>query len=1069
MEGKTVKTVWQIGTSDNSFAEFGLAKNEARRFKEVFGDCVEFTVGETTLTRFPFIHPSSADVAWSGKPEVPFVIRFQLLQEPEGIYALHIALADTHERLASTMELSVNGQTVWKCKMPLGNGKAFFGDPNGKPCAFTVPIQASLLRKGNNDLTIVLRDGSWVAYDALEFVCWQPSPLLSLPSPPKLWDAVVPNAEAFTAERALLLPQKGGFRAVGEKGASVTLQMPLKGKGFRTEFAFTLLQGALTFGFVLPEGARGDAWCIVFERDSKTLRVGWKPIPLGTPVRPIHSPFFVPHPWLQIAVEHQCERVFVTVRNGEKVVARMEASHAPVPDGQLRWTAQREGTEWAVANLAISTKTPKPSARPPTITAFKPVSRPSLAPFIKFNRRTGEIVLGNAALELHIATKDGINPYLLLDRRTGRKYADSNYCYGASDAPLPKLTAQPKITRHKDGSIEVTLMGQQDKLQIEHKFRSLADALEEQLTIGVNGYMSLRNLAFGFTKTLFDRKSWFTDLQGCRFAAIPYRREPETGAFCDFDVSELVWRKGWFHVVNYPSVSGMQRFWNSAFGSEGWAWVDADGDHTLVIAKHNEKAMEWSLLEPMWSDGQIILRFGGAGIWKLGDPEPAANLKLGESFTFGITRYIPCRGGWKGAFYAFRNWMESLGHKLSKGYNPPVHWNELYDNPLWWGPDTPERRQKFYRLSDMEEEAKKAAELGCEVLYLDPGWDTSFASSVWADDRLGKQREFVKMLKERYGLKLALHTPLAGWCDVNAYPMEARRKSKDGQVLPSLCSAASTYLKTKAERLLKLCQDGAVFLMFDGSAFTGECYDETHGHSLPLTRHEHCLAYLKLVQTVKRKFPKVLIELHDPIVAGVTVRYAPTYFLHSLPNSFDELWGYEFMWDPMSDLLSGRALSLYYVRLAYDIPIYLHIDLRKDNEHALMFWWYASTCQHIGVGGKHPDPKVWDAHKQAMRSYRRLKRFYTQGKFYGIDETVHAHVLRDLKPQNQEPIAVLNVFNLSTTEVEREICFKLSDIGLPDNLRVQCISAPYRQEGEAVTLWVRLPALGHQLVEVRIR
>jgi len=65
---------------------------------------------------------------------------------------------------------------------------------------------------------------------------------------------------------------------------------------------------------------------------------------------------------------------------------------------------------------------------------------------------------------------------------------------------------------------------------------------------------------------------------------------------------------------------------------------------------------------------------------------------------------------------------------------------------------------------------------------------------------------------------------LAGRCDVNAYPMEARRKSKNGQVLPSLCSAAPAYLKTKAERLLKLCEDGAVFLIFDGSAFTGECY-----------------------------------------------------------------------------------------------------------------------------------------------------------------------------------------------------------------------------------------------------
>ncbi len=132
-----------------------------------------------------------------------------------------------------------------------------------------------------------------------------------------------------------------------------------------------------------------------------------------------------------------------------------------------------------------------------------------------------------------------------------------------------------------------------------------------------------------------------------------------------------------------------------------------------------------------------------------------------------------------------------------------------------------------------------------------------------------------------------------------------------------------------------------------------------------------------------------------------------------------------------------------------------------------MFWWYASTCQHLGVGGKHPDPKVWDAHKKAMRIYRRLKRFYTQGEFYGLDETVHAHVLRNTKLKTRNPIAVLNIFNLTATKVEREIRFKLSKIRLPNNLRVHCVGVPYRQDGDTITLWVRLPPLSHQLVEVQ--
>ncbi len=55
MNGGVVKIVWQIGFANNSFTEFGLAPNDARRFKKVFGERMEFVFGETPLSRFPFI------------------------------------------------------------------------------------------------------------------------------------------------------------------------------------------------------------------------------------------------------------------------------------------------------------------------------------------------------------------------------------------------------------------------------------------------------------------------------------------------------------------------------------------------------------------------------------------------------------------------------------------------------------------------------------------------------------------------------------------------------------------------------------------------------------------------------------------------------------------------------------------------------------------------------------------------------------------------------------------------------------------------------------------------------
>lgn len=249
--------------------------------------------------------------------------------------------------------------------------------------------------------------------------------------------------------------------------------------------------------------------------------------------------------------------------------------------------------------------------------------------------------------------------------------------------------------------------------------------------------------------------------------------------------------------------------------------------------------------------------------------------------------------------------------------------------------------------------------------------------------------------------------------------------------------------------------------MFDGTWFTGRCYDENHGHSIPYTREEHCRSILKLIQNVHKKFPNVLIELHDPVVSGVPIRYVPIYYLHGEPHSFDEIWAFEYMWDPLDDLLSGRAKSLYYYNLAHSLPLYIHIDLREDNEYALVFWWYASTCRHLGVGGKHPNGKVWEAHKQAMRDYKRLKQFYTQGVFYGLDETIHVHTLSDRNA------SVVNIFNLTENMVSREVEFELSEIGFPEDVRVSVSDIKYLQEGSTLSFEVYLPPLGVKVVEIR--
>jgi hypothetical protein len=78
-----------------------------------------------------------------------------------------------------------------------------------------------------------------------------------------------------------------------------------------------------------------------------------------------------------------------------------------------------------------------------------------------------------------------------------------------------------------------------------------------------------------------------------------------------------------------------------------------------------------------------------------------------------------------------------------------------------------------------------------------------------------------------------------------------------------------------------------------------------------LTREEHIRAYAKLAKQVHLRHPEVLIEMHDPIVGPVSERYVPMYYTHDR-ESFDTIWGFEYMWGSMGTIMGGNARSLYY-------------------------------------------------------------------------------------------------------------------------------------------------------------
>ncbi len=653
-----------------------------------------------------------------------------------------------------------------------------------------------------------------------------------------------------------------------------------------------------------------------------------------------------------------------------------------------------------------------------------------------------ELVLENLSLELRICAGERSVTVHFRDKESGRVLAHGPYMYRLEEELEEGrlLVESPVIEKATmegghGGKMVARLSGKVGKLNMVHQFTLYPEkaSIDEAFVLSNQGNSTIHigSLRFGFTRLLTDDVGGvLTELGEDRFVPVPFMRPilGRNGEYDTYSVSDLLFKRGYYRDIQ-TSFREEAVLPAESFGAEGWVWTF--GERSLLITSYCQDHMEYSLMGTGRCNEGVRLCFGGCGIWHQ-DPECLASIGPAEKVICGNNRYQLINGGFKEGYYAFRDFMDEHKHAVPEGFDPPVHWNELFDNRLWHVQpytegyyDKPENRKTYCRREDLEKEAVKAQEIGCQSLYLDPGWDTNFGSSIWDDKRLGSLERFVQLMHSKYSLAVALHCPVAGWCNPSSYSKRACRMDVEGNHLTGqLCSGASEYLNEKADRLLKLCEAGVRFIMFDGTVYTGPCFDRDHGHPVPYTREAHCRSYLELTRRVHEKFPRVIIEMHDMLVGGYYNRYCPIYYLHGLPLSFDENWAFEYMWLPLEDLLCGRSISLYYYNLAYSLPLYIHIDLRTDNRHGLAFWWYASTCRHLGIGGKHFDPNVWEVHKAAMQQYLGLKEFYTQGAFYGFGEDFHVHALPN------RGAAVVNLFNLSEHEVMWKGSFSLEEIGL---------------------------------------
>ncbi len=670
--------------------------------------------------------------------------------------------------------------------------------------------------------------------------------------------------------------------------------------------------------------------------------------------------------------------------------------------------------------------------------------------------------LTESASELHFDTPewglrvrvgDRLDPYRLEHKPSGRLIADQSYCYqlvigaighsGYTGPALECIAVRPSgwavegATLILHGRLDFGPTGPTD-VELEHRIELPEDGSvrEDVALLHPHGRdrHSLSGLRFGFRKILFDRgaHSWVDGADAAELIPLPLRRRE--GQFVDHK------------MAGYSAADLMPEEWTKGGlpdrAAEAWLWHRPGAG--FLVAKYNQEHIEFSVadgefvvsdevvpgdmrLTHLNSKHNLCLRFGGVGIAR-GCPESAAVLEPGQRLGFGTTIIRSYVGDVADGYAAYKKVLQARGHGIPQDYRPRIHWNELYRLGWRCGDNSP-----LQQLPELWDEAARAQAIGAQAFYFDPGWDLFEGSSVWDTARLGPAQDFVARLRDEYGLSLALHT-MMHTKSLDEDPAIYRR-TRDGSIdvwadsTPYsggyVCPASPAWQKQKSERLLALAEAGTTFFMFDFLSYEraviqrqdqphrdiGTCWSPDHGHSVPLSKEEHAEGIMSVIRAIKQRYPDVSIEAHDRIGG----EFLPLYFQHGPVDAHDELWGFEYMWDPYADLLSGKALSLYEYNLAYDIPLYLHLNSAHDSPQLLAFWWYASTCRHLGIGGIDQSDAIWPAYAAALVTYLEHQQIFAQGEFVGIDQVTHLHVAPDRRS------GMLVAFNLTSEPVTRKV------------------------------------------------
>ena len=276
---------------------------------------------------------------------------------------------------------------------------------------------------------------------------------------------------------------------------------------------------------------------------------------------------------------------------------------------------------------------------------------------------------------------------MLFDKVMNLRVADGPYLYRAQRHGTPKqksgviTDAKINIAGNK-----LTIRGWLAGIEIEHTFTLPADRpiLEERIVLHnkTGELIALSGFEAGLTRRVTDKQGRvLPELAAARVVAVPFRHRAidAKGHFNDFSIHDLVTQPGSESWVNqdlsFFTVPSRHR-WSEA-------WAVSVGKHTLGIFSFNQENMVFSVLSTVAGAEGTSLRFGGA-VMLQGEPAALTRIAPGGSVDLGTTRFETIEGGYPEAMYAYRAMLDEKGCRFPKDFNPPVHWEQLYDmNGAW--------------------------------------------------------------------------------------------------------------------------------------------------------------------------------------------------------------------------------------------------------------------------------------------------------------------------------------------------------------------------------------------------